>query len=146
MIDRRRFISSWGVTLAAVSVGMPAIAGAASGKGKETRSMTQSADFLKYSEQVNSVFEVQVQEGLSVNLTLMDVVDDNPRFAAREPAGSPALERFSLFFNGSSDQGIAQGTYSMIHPALGKVELFIVPVIGGKDGKIRYQSAFCRLA
>ncbi len=146
MIDRRKFLSAWGITLAAASVAMPAIADAATGKGKETRKMQKSAEFAKYSEQVNTVFQVQVQEGVTVNLTLTDVVDDNPRFAARESAGSPALERFSLFFDCSADQGITQGTYSMTHPVLGKVDLFIVPVIGGKDEKIRYQCAFCRFA
>jgi hypothetical protein len=48
---------------------------------------------------------------------------------------------FSLLFLSAPGPFLPQGLYPMRHPALGTLELFIVP-LGPKDGSNRYQVIF----
>jgi hypothetical protein len=56
--------------------------------------------------------------------------------AARRIGGA-----FSLLFLSAPGPFLPQGIYSMHHPALGPLELFIVP-LGPKDGANSYQVIF----
>jgi hypothetical protein len=60
------------------------------------------------------------------------------RYAAQPQA--PRAEPFSLVFAG--DAGIEQGLIGLRHEAVGRVELFIVPIGPGADGRHRYEAAF----
>jgi hypothetical protein len=73
----------------------------------------------------------------SVPLRLADVVD--------EPI-SYGLRQFSLFFNGPPDPMLPQDTYSLQHPALGELMVFLVPVVGSNRERIVYQACFSSLA
>ena len=48
---------------------------------------------------------------------------------------------FSLEYRSGPGPFIPQGTYPITHPALGRLEMFIVP-LGPKDGENRYEIIF----
>lgn len=54
------------------------------------------------------------------------------------------LEQFSLIFTGAALPWLQQGTYTLSHPDLTEVVLFIVP-IGPEGSTMRYESVFSRL-
>lgn len=53
-------------------------------------------------------------------------------------------EQFSLVFAGPASPWLQQGTYTLIHPQLFELALFLVPIGPGKDG-MRYEAVFSRL-
>ena len=48
---------------------------------------------------------------------------------------------FSLRFLGPSKPILPQATYRLDHPAMGSLEMFLVP-LGPKDGGMRYEAVF----
>jgi hypothetical protein len=62
---------------------------------------------------------------------------------AEVKAGSapPGYEQFSVLFVGPAAPIWPQGTYRFTHPALGEVDLFMVPVGRGSQG-IEYEVCF----
>jgi hypothetical protein len=84
--------------------------------------------------------------GAPVLLNLFKIEDlraQRDLFAKRRLAESEEAqlkeESFSLIFRGPLDERLRQRTYQMTHHALGKLELFLVPV--GKDDGARYYEA-----
>lgn len=53
---------------------------------------------------------------------------------------APRTEPFVLTFAGAP--GLAQRTYALDHPNLGRLELFLVPIGPGPDGRFRYEAVF----
>jgi hypothetical protein len=53
----------------------------------------------------------------------------------------PGFEQFSVLFVGPAEPIRPQGTYHFTHPALGEVDLFMVPVGRGSQG-IEYEVCF----
>jgi hypothetical protein len=53
----------------------------------------------------------------------------------------PGREQFSVLFVGPAEPVWPQGTYRFTHPALGEVDLFMVPVGRGSQG-IEYEVCF----
>jgi hypothetical protein len=51
------------------------------------------------------------------------------------------MERFSLFFHGPGDIMLKQGTFTLDHPEMGEVMLFMVP-IGRDERGVRYEVVF----
>jgi len=66
-------------------------------------------------------------------LRLADVVDDGSRNGMRQ---------FSLLFHGPGDRVLADGIYTMQHPALGSLDIFIVPIVGTTAARAIYQACF----
>jgi hypothetical protein len=58
--------------------------------------------------------------------------------ASTTPAGR---RPFSLIFRSAGSRYLPQRTYSIEHAALGRLDLFLVP-IGPDEGGIRYQAIF----
>jgi hypothetical protein len=70
-------------------------------------------------DSIKTRFTVRVEQGPSFELELNDVVDH----------GSTAKqEQFSLIFLAPKNAHQWQGIYSLDHPTLGNVELFLVPI------------------
>jgi hypothetical protein len=57
--------------------------------------------------------------------------------------GPDGVERqqFSLVFRGPAEVPLPQGTYTVTHAELGRLELFLVPIGADADG-LRYEAAF----
>jgi hypothetical protein len=89
-----------------------------------------------FRQHLGTSFGVCVQTPRPLELELAEVRDYTPQ--ANEPGG---MERFSLFFYGPGDIMLKQGTFTLEHPALGEVILFMVPV--GRDPRgFRYEVVF----
>ena len=84
---------------------------------------------------VNTGFRVQMDPDRVVEMRLTAVVEN---------ALSPEVESFTLSFLAPPGAPARQGSYPVVHDALGEFELFIVPV--GRDARgVEYEAVFNRL-
>jgi hypothetical protein len=91
---------------------------------------------------VNTEFRVRVDATESLRLELHEATP--PRRARAGGSAEAVYESFSLLFHGPGDRLLPQAIYSIESAALGRFDLFIVPV--GRDEKgVRYEAAFNRL-
>jgi hypothetical protein len=67
-------------------------------------------------------------DGTRLSVRLHDVGD-----LAGAPAG--ASDAFALVLRGARGRGLAGGTYTVVHPRVGRHELFLTPVDRGKKGQ-----------
>jgi len=89
------------------------------------------ATFKSY---LNSIFQLQTGTGI-VEVTLLQV-DDLP--------AAKGGECFSLLFRGGS-RALGQDTFTINHPALGRFQLFLVPVGTDQNGAQGYLATINRL-
>jgi hypothetical protein len=92
-----------------------------------------------FSIHVGTDFTVALRpaEAGTVALRLDTVTATEPR------PGAPRQDPFSLVFTGPPDRPLDQGTNDLVHPALGSLSIFIVPL--GPDpatGRPRYEAIF----
>jgi len=71
-------------------------------------------------------------------LELVEVVALETRSGQPAPARS---EPFSCLFRGPAERSLPQGTHTLVHSALGRRALFLVPV-GPVDGGVAYEAVF----
>ena len=90
-------------------------------------------DFRRH---VGTKFGVRAETPRPLELELDEV--RGYRAGANEPA---RMERYSLFFYGPGDLMLPQGTFTLEHPSMGELLLFIVPV-GRDDRGFRYEVVF----
>ena len=89
-----------------------------------------------FRQHLGTKFGVRVETPRPLELELDEVKDYTPQ--ANEPGG---MERFSLFFYGPGDIMLNQGTFTLEHPSMGEVMLFLVPI--GQDPQgFRYEVVF----
>ena len=86
-----------------------------------------------FTPHVESAFAVQSPAGDDFTLTLIDVC---------RGAGGPMREQFTLTFVGGPNLPVRQSIQHLQHDALGDLELFLVPVAPGVDGRHRYEAVF----
>ena len=108
---------------------------------RRARPPADTGDFLRrsyFEEQIEGSFTVRRPGARPVRLRLVEVAD---------PAGASLpgnADCFSAFFRGPARTPIAQGTYEVRNYAIGRFELFIVPV--GRPGRTQlYEAAFNRV-
>ena len=88
----------------------------------------------QFRDQVGTIFEIDHPSG-PIPLRLASMSDERV-------AGGFVF--YSLFFHGPSDRLLPQGIYPMEHAVLGRLDLFIVPVLGSNHERIVYEAAFSR--
>ena len=92
-----------------------------------------SADFLAH---LNDKFTLSLPDGSQYTLTLVKVTE------LGEAAGETGRRRsFSLIFRGPLDMRLPQQIYLIIHPKLGSLQIFIVPIGPDQTGQ-RYEAIF----
>jgi len=89
-----------------------------------------------FRQQLGTSFGVRLETPRPIELELIEVRDYKP--GANEPGG---MERFSLFFRGPADIMLNQGTFTLEHPSMGEVVLFMVPIAQDPAG-FRYEVVF----
>jgi hypothetical protein len=75
--------------------------------------------------------------GATLALELVEVEE----LGAEQAVGSPRGRSFSLIFRDPSGTYLPQRIYSIEHPTLGRLDIFLVP-IGPDQGGMRYQAVF----
>ena len=88
-----------------------------------------------FSERVGDVFRV-VEPAAELELTLIEATD-----LSREDAPGPRRRPFSLIFRGPLRPLLVQRIWPLEHAALGRLEMFIVP-IGPDEKGMRYEAVF----
>jgi len=89
----------------------------------------------EFAEHVGTRFRVKL-DPKEVELELVEVEG-----YVSKPNEQKGLERFSVFFTGSGDVSLPQGTYRMKHDRMGEFEIFIVPIAREPNG-FRYEAVF----
>jgi hypothetical protein len=95
-------------------------------------STARPSDFAQY---IGTEFRADDQAGGTIALELVEA-DPLPH----QP-GAPRPEPFSLIFRGPADRPLDQGVHSLEHDQLGRIELLLVPIGPGADGKGPYYQA-----
>jgi hypothetical protein len=89
-----------------------------------------------FAENLNTKFRVRVESPRPVELELNEV---KVYSAGKNEQGG--MERFSLLLTGPGDTYLPQRTYTLEHPSMGELELFVVPVGRGEAG-FHYEVVF----
>jgi hypothetical protein len=61
-----------------------------------------------------------------------------------EDRSNAQIEQFSVHFTGPESPWLRQGTYTFLHPWMGELSLFMVP-LGPRNGHMVYEVIFSRL-
>lgn len=84
-----------------------------------------------FAPHLRTIFRVQAPTALDLELA-----------EVREKSNAQ-LEQFSLLFTGPESPWLAQGTYTLLHPVMQQVTLFMGPK-GPRDGRMVYEAVFSR--
>lgn len=84
---------------------------------------------------LNETFKIKSAVGEELELTLIESKDESKE----------KIELFWFIFEGPADQPISQETYTLIHPELGELLMFLVPVASSKKDTCHYQALFNRI-
>jgi hypothetical protein len=95
-------------------------------------------DAESFSRHLNTQFRVIVESAEPVKLSLVEVA-----VRKSEPHEQAGMERFSTFFYGPAKFLLPQKTYDLVHPEMGEMQLFLVP-IGEEPKGIKYEAVFNR--
>jgi hypothetical protein len=95
-------------------------------------STARLADFTPW---VGTEFRVAAGSG---NAIALELVEAAPLTAGGTP---PRPEPFSLIFRGPQDGPLDQRIHALEHDRLGRLDLFLVPIGPGTDGKGPYYQA-----
>lgn len=85
-----------------------------------------------FATHLHTIFSVEIPETLELELT--EVTDSS----------NAAVEQFSVTFKGPAPLMLQQGTYTLHHPQMKQLTLFLVP-LGQRDGRTTYEAIFTRL-
>ena len=99
------------------------------------RFQLHDADANLFRPHLNTTFAVRSADGARARLMLAEVV---------EPPLTKNVEQFSLIFHAPSGTTVPQGTHALRHPALGDLDLFIVPIRAPNGRRTVYQACFSR--
>jgi len=90
----------------------------------------------EFRQHLGTTFGVRLDTPRPVELELVEVKEYNP-----QPKEVGGMERFSLFLQGPGDIMLNQGTFTLEHPSMGELALFMVPIARDPQG-FRYEVVF----
>jgi hypothetical protein len=94
--------------------------------------MVTAPDPTMYRPHIGTDFTIDAGDW-RIALRLASVVDDG---------NANGMRQFSLLFHGPGDRVLSDGIYPMQHPALGSLDIFIVPIVGTTAARAIYQACF----
>lgn len=86
---------------------------------------------------VGTTFTIRGPDGLKTELALLSASKIETSSRTSLPGDRP----FSLVFRGPNQHPIGQGTHPLVHPGLGQVDLFLVPIQPDAEGPL-YEAIF----
>jgi hypothetical protein len=90
----------------------------------------------EFKQHLNTPFRLQVNAPKPIDLMLVGT-ESRPSDSTEEQG----MERFSIFFSGSPEFLLPQGTYRMLHPEMGELDVFLVAIGKEADG-YRYEAVY----
>lgn len=125
-ISRRKFLKTAPAAAGMVLLVKEAALGQKIGRlprlGSPSNDVLSRLTWISFFPYVNTDFAFRDKAERVVTLRLTDMADAKPKDYV---AASPSEECFFMTFTGSVKIGLAQGTYSVEHFALGKFDLFV---------------------
>lgn len=97
--------------------------------------MLESFTAATFQEVHGSHFRVPLEEAETIDLELVEVT-------GLGVPGWEGREQFSLVFRGPAEPQLAQQLWPLEHEALGRFELFLVPIGPDAEGRHRYEAVF----
>jgi len=97
--------------------------------------VTDSLTHEAFTKHLESKFQVRIEPGTSLELTLIEV---------SELKMLPGQEHFSIVFRGPGEIFLGQGTFEIEHQDLGRFFMFLVPIRQDEQGYY-YEAVFNRL-
>jgi hypothetical protein len=140
-IDRRQFFSICGATMATACLAEGIAHATIDGVGRRILMIEELTKAL-FQQHVGEPFTVSAEGVAPVTLTLAKVIEAPQR---KQPAGAPAMECFSVLFEGAKETALVQNTYTFENTRMGSVALFAVPVVSGDEAVRRYEVVINRL-
>src|SRR4051812_36588677 len=102
--------------------------------------MTEMVSAETFKPHLNETFQIVAGEGDVVETRLTMVTALPRRLASGEiETGEGIRQPFNLIFVGPLDRVLPQATYQFVHPQLGDLDIFIVPIGPGAEG-MRYEA------
>ncbi len=99
--------------------------------------MSDRPELATFEPHVGDAFTIDGADGSSLGLTLTEA-----KRGPWQPEGEDeSAFAFELTFRGPREPLLPQATYRMAHPALGAVDIFVVPLAQDADGTT-YQAVF----
>lgn len=89
-----------------------------------------------FAAHINSTFRVVEARAPALGLQLVEVTLLGHRPSAPRP------DPFVLTFAGAADRALEQQIHCLAHPVLGELEIFLVPIGHGRDGRLQYEAVF----
>jgi hypothetical protein len=97
----------------------------------------QSTDFAPFR---NTGFRIEVED-LYVDVELIDVRELGSDEAYRYENEPERRRPFSIVFRGPADSFLPQRIYHIVHPDMGTLDLFLVPIGPDREGML-YEAVF----
>jgi hypothetical protein len=88
-----------------------------------------------FTPHVGSTFRLELPDGS------LDLVLDEAAGVGVEEQPSGARPQFSLSFRGPPQPILPQRIYHLVHPGLGELDIFLVPIGAGAEG-VTYEAVF----
>jgi len=85
-----------------------------------------------FAARLHTAFKIEAP--VALELTLAEVNDRS----------NAQVEQFSVLFTGPASPWLQQGMYTLLHPEMRELDLFLVP-LGPRDGRMIYEAVFARL-
>jgi len=105
--------------------------------GKDDREMDTLA-LSAFESHVGSVFKLAADTDSEIDLILISAT----RMPTTDPPGTSDTGRpFSLLFRGPEAQPFGQGTQTLSHLTMGRLEIFLVPIQPDAEGPL-YEAVF----
>ena len=99
--------------------------------------MLESLTEAEFARRVGQKFELWLNSLPSLELELTDV----RAAGSPPPVGQGRSDPFSIVFRGPREPELEQSIYRLVHPEMGTLELFLVPVSVDADGRY-YEAVF----
>ena len=97
--------------------------------------MSEELHKSSFDPHLNTMFEIYTDYAGVVEAELVEISEHNKE----------NLECFSLLFKVPRDKFFDQKMYKVMHPEMGEINLFLVPVVHTKQDSYYYESVFNRL-
>ena len=139
-LTRRTVLAAGGAGLVAVAV--PERVGQLLSSSAWASTAPADLTLERFAPDEGSRFDVRVSPGHKVPVTLIEAAD---RPGRRPDRRGPSGSAFTLLFGGSAPKAFGDGIYTLVHPSLGSISLFLVPVGRAVAGQ-RYEAVVNRRA
>ena len=105
----------------------------------------RSLSLATFRRHLSSPFRVQRGVAADVVLSLVEAREVPESHQTLRVDGAPRCEAFSLLFVGAKNAPLEQQTYVLEHAVLGRVRIFLVPILIDSETEMGYEAVFNRL-